>query len=48
MAKGISKRPAWAIERWKHQMKTPYSKLSEEEKNSDRNEAEKFLALLKE
>ena len=39
--------PAWAVERWKRQMNTPYSKLSKEEKNSDRDEAEKFLALLK-
>ncbi len=39
--------PSWAVERWKRQMKTPYSKLPEEEKNSDRNEAERFIALLR-
>jgi len=38
--------PAWAVERWKHQMNTPYEQLSEEEKDSDRTEADKFLALL--
>ena len=38
--------PAWAVKRWKRQMETPYSKLSEEEKNSDRNESEKFIKLL--
>jgi len=38
--------PAWAVNRWKRQMITPHSKLSEEEKNSDRDEAERFLNLL--
>lgn len=37
--------PAWAVKRWKRQMETPYSKLSKKEKDSDRNEAEKFLTL---
>ena len=37
--------PAWAVERWQRQMNTPYEQLSEEEKNSDRTEADKFLAL---
>ena len=39
--------PAWAVNRWKRQMITPYSKLSEEEKNSDRDEGDKFLTLLR-
>jgi len=38
--------PGWAVLRWRRQMVTPYAKLSEEEKNSDRKEADRFLALL--
>ncbi len=38
--------PVWAVDRWKRQMNTPYSELSENEQNSDRKEADKFLALL--
>lgn len=38
--------PSWAVERWQRQMTTPYAKLSEEEKNSDRKEADKFIKLL--
>lgn len=38
--------PAWAVERWKRQMETPYAELSESEQNSDRNEADKFLSVL--
>lgn len=40
--------PAWAYERWKRQMMTPYAELSESEQNSDRTEADKFLAILAE
>lgn len=40
--------PAWAVERWKRQMETPYSELSKSERDSDRNEADKFLAVIKE
>ncbi len=40
--------PEWATERWQRQLMTPYSELSEEEKNSDRVEADKFIKLLKE
>jgi len=32
---------------WKRQRKTPYSKLTEKEKNSDRNWADKVLNLLR-
>jgi len=40
--------PAWAVERWRHQMKTPYSELSATEQDSDRNEADKFLKVFNE
>lgn len=38
--------PQLVVDRWNKQMKTPYNKLSEKEKESDRKEADKFLALL--
>lgn len=38
--------PAQAVERWGRQMRTPYSELSEDERNSDRNEADKMLAVI--
>lgn len=38
--------PAWAVERWQRQMSTPYSRLSEDEQESDRKEARAILALL--
>lgn len=39
--------PAWAVKRWKRQMATPYPQLSEQEKESDREEADKVLAELR-
>jgi hypothetical protein len=35
--------PSWAIDRWKRQMTTSYYNLSENEKDSDRKEADRFL-----
>ncbi len=38
--------PAWAVDRWKKQMNTPYANLSDTEQESDRTEADKFLIIL--
>ncbi len=38
--------PAWAVERWTRQMQTKYADLSEQEKNSDLEEADKMLAII--
>ena len=38
--------PCWAVERWKRQANTPYAALSDAEKDSDRKEADRILALL--
>jgi hypothetical protein len=37
--------PGWAVARWQRQLRTGYSDLPEEEKASDRAEADKILAL---
>lgn len=37
--------PAWAVERWGRQADTPYAQLSEREKDSDRSEADRTLAI---
>jgi len=37
-----------AVDRWKRQMNTDYKDLSEEEKDSDRKEADKFLGIMRE
>ncbi len=39
--------PEWAVIRWRRQAYTPYNKLSSKEKDSDRSEADRFIALLK-
>jgi len=38
--------PSWATERWARQAGTMYDGLSDSEKDSDRKEADRFLALL--
>lgn len=38
--------PAGLVARWQGQIATPYAELTEREKNSDREEADKVLALL--
>lgn len=37
--------PKSFVERWQRQMKTPYSNLSDSEKESDRKEADKFIQI---
>ena len=39
--------PAWAVERWRRQAETDYADLSDAEKDSDRDQADKFLELLR-
>ena len=39
--------PRWAVERWIRQLYTHYEDLPDEEKESDRIEARKFIKLLK-
>jgi len=38
--------PLWAEERWRHQVDTAYADLTEEEKESDRKEADRVVAIL--
>lgn len=37
--------PVWAVERWKRQLNTPYADLPENEKQLDRNEADKMIRI---
>lgn len=39
--------PKWAVDRWKRQANTPYPELSENEKTSDRCEADRILTTMK-
>lgn len=43
---GTSTVPEWACQRWVRQMYTPYADLPENEKESDRTEADKVLAII--
>jgi len=45
-ADGTWTMPAWAVTRWTRQMNTPYDELSESEKESDRKEARKMMAIM--
>ena len=38
--------PKWAVDRWRRQKNTPYMNLSEEEKDNDRAEADRLIALI--
>lgn len=38
--------PAHLVRRWRRQMATPYSHLSEREKNSDRKQADRIIKIL--
>ena len=38
--------PPWAVERWQRQMNTDYRYLPEDEKESERKEAEAMLSIL--
>lgn len=39
--------PAWAVERWQRQMTTPYRQLPEDERESDRRQADRVLAIVR-
>ena len=45
-ANGSWTMPAEKVERWQRQMDTPYSDLSEKERESDRHQADKVLGVL--
>lgn len=40
--------PRWAVNRWSRQLGSTYADLTEEEKESDRKEADRFLKLFNE
>lgn len=43
---GCMEIPREKVDRWYRQMDTPYSQLSEDEKDSDREQADKIIAVL--
>lgn len=43
---GTAIMPKWAVEQWHRQMNTKYADLSEEEKDSDRKEADRMLKIV--
>lgn len=38
--------PLWAVDRWKRQLYTKYSDLPEDEKDSDRKEADRMIKII--
>ena len=40
--------PKWAVDRWTRQMNSAYSELSEHDRESDREEADRFLRVIQE
>ena len=38
--------PKWGVDRWLRQMDTPYSSLSDSEKESERKEADRVLEII--
>ncbi|MGW1362930.1 hypothetical protein ACWCQP_36675 [Streptomyces chartreusis] len=45
---GSLKIPAELVQRWESQMNTPYSELSEKEKESDREQVRRYLPIITE
>lgn len=43
---GTATMPKWAVERWSRQMNTKYSDMPENEKESDRVEADRMLSIV--
>lgn len=39
--------PAQLVMKWKHQIEAPYTELSDEEKESDREQAREYIAALR-
>jgi hypothetical protein len=39
--------PKWAVEQWTRQIETPYDKLTEAEKDSDRREVNRYFPILR-
>ena len=39
--------PAWAVERWTRQAETEYADLPENEKDSDRTEADRMIEIMR-
>lgn len=45
-ADGTMRIPLWAVDRWSRQIETEYEDLPEDEKESDRREADRYLAAM--